>query len=422
MLYVRGTMKYLDCCCPRRIHTSQQERSFPPPPSPPPPSSSSSLGPLSLSPRSSATHSPSVTIEDSLQAQAEEHCTVKHTMEEPPTEEEDISTTAIADDPFRPMLRRGRKYSADALRNGAVRMKSTRQPPISSRDIYWVEKSNSKEMQENNRQKRVTFTPAIPPPSWSRFPSHSRAERSCSSAGKEDHVYARDFAFEPRVGDPSGVGGGDKEEEGEQGRWKKYRRHTFEKSMVRKLHRYHRTSLRPTRSGFRSSISVGGVLEYPELAILPSLEAVPLASRAVSPQLGLFGDDGENPESHPGIINNSSSLSNPPDAGLGPDRATIDGARNWSRIYEGCLLPRPTTSDEMPTKDFTSAAFLRPDHASRHSRQLSENRRLSARSSTEMRSSTVDFQKSLEEYEMRARERALQAASDASLRRVKEGG
>ena len=368
----------------------------------------------------------------------------KPAAEQTPTEEEEYTSTTMTtadDENFRPMLRRGKRYSAEALRkNGAVRLKkSAREAPTSARDICWVENNNNierEEMQEsNNQKKRIIYTPVIPLPSWSRFPSHSRAERSCSSAGKADHVYARDFAFEVRVGDLSG-NGGDKTEEGEgkQGSWgRRYRRHTFEKSMARKLHRYHSTSLRPTRSGFRSSISVGGVLEYPELAILPFLEAIPLVSRTdVSPPQLMPVDDEDNSGSNNFGINNSRrSLINSPrevGAGLGSDRAAVDGdsARAWSQIYEGCLLPRPLTSDEtsLPKDSANANAFLRPEDGSRHSRQssrqLSEHGHLSPRSSTEMRSSTVDFQRSLAEYEIRARERALQAASDASLRRTGE--
>lgn len=418
-------MKFLDCWCsrarPRHPPSQQNQPSSPGRPSP--------------SPSPSPTHNlhNAVIIEP---GQAEDLATEKPATEEPVTEEpvteeppteEDISTVT-ADGPFRPILRRGIRYSAEALRrNGAVRVKSVREPPTSARDIYWIENSSGQEeMQENEnkQQKRISYTPAIPPASWSRFPSHTRAERSCSSAGKEDAVYVRDFAFEVRVGNLSG---GDKAEEEGQGSGRKYRRHTFEKSMARKLHRYHSASLRPTRSGFRSSVSIGGVLEYPELAILPSLEAIPLVSRAdVFPRLVLVvddDDDDDNPASkNLGTKNSSNCLTN------NSRDAADGGARAWSQIYEGCLLPRPTTSDEMSIKGSTNNAFLRPEDGSRHSRQssqqssrqLSEHRRLSPRCSTEMRSSTVDFQKSLEEYEVRARERALQAASDASLRRPKE--
>lgn len=444
LFYLFDEMKFLDYCCSRpRSHHRPPSRHDQP----------SSLG----RPSPSLTNEPVIIITDPFQTEAL-HAEKPAMAEAPAEEEEDISTVVItADDHFRPMLRRGRPYSAEAFRkNGAVRMKSGREPPTSARDICWIENNNEKEEINENQDKqqtRITYTPAIPPPSWSRFPSHSRAERSCSSAGIEDQVYARDFAFEARLGSLSG---GDKAEEGGQGSTRRYRRHTFEKSMARKLHRYHSARLRPTRSGFRSSISMGGVLEYPELAILPSLEAIPLVSRAdVSPQLVvIYDDDDENPTSkNVGILNNhgSSLGNNPRDAGtdVGPDsdRAAVDGgARAWSQIYEGCLLPRPTTSDETTTvKDGAKNAFLRPEDGSRHSRQsshqsshqssrqmsrqssrqssrqLSEHRRCSPRSSTEMRSSTVNFQKSLEEYEIRAKERALQAASDASLRRPKEG-
>lgn len=286
----------------------------------------------------------------------------------------------IANSP-RPILRRGAKYSAEALKNGVVRMKSERHL-TSSRDICW--------MSEGIEQKR---TSKIPPPSWSRFPSHTRAERSCSSAGEKDNVYPRDFAMEIQVRDPG---------DGKEQDWMtRYRRHTFERSMIHKLRRHHRVYHGPMERGVRSSISFGGELEYPELAILPTLEAIPLASRAASPY------PVEPPEY-------SSVFGGAREAGT--DRAA-DGARLWSQMYEGCLPPRQLgTTDETSTRDNTSG-FLRPEDASRHSRQSSE-RRLSPRSSTEIRQSTLDFQKCLEEYEMRAKERALQFAN-GSLGRPK---
>lgn len=283
----------------------------------------------------------------------------------------------------RPGLRRGTRYSAEALRNGVVRMKSERHL-TSSRDIEW--------MNEGIQRKR---TATIPPPSWSRFPSHTRAERSGSSAGKEDNVHPRDFALEVQMRDPSGSGGGREED------WKtRYRRHTFERSMIHKLRKHQRVyHWSVNRGGVRSSISEGGELEYPELAILPTLEAIPLASRAASP----YPVEPSEP---------SSVLGGPQEAGL---YRAVDGARLWSQMYEGCLPPRqPGTTDETSTRDNMSA-FLRPEDASRHSRQSSE-RRISPRSSTEIRHSTLDFQKCLEEYEMRARERALQFANDSSGR------
>lgn len=284
-------------------------------------------------------------------------------------------------------------------------MKSGRQP-TSSRDIYWMEND---EMQENKH----TRASAIPPASWSRFPSHSRAERSISSAGKEDLVYARDFAMEVRVRNLSGGSKEEEEEEQEEQDWgEKYRRHTFEKSMLRKLNEYHGASLRPPGRGFRSSISVGGVLEYPELAILPALEAIPLASRAVSRAASRAVSP------YPIDPESDLAMSGSRSREAGPDRA-VDGARLWSQMYEGCLTHRPSTTEELSIRD-TASGFLRPEDASRHSQQSSEHRRLSPRSSAEMRPSTLDFQKSLEEYEMRARERALQAANGGSLGRPRE--
>lgn len=262
------------------------------------------------------------------------------------------------------VLRRGAKYSAEALRNGVVRMKSERNL-TSSRDISW-----------RNGDIRDTRTRRLPPASWSRFPSHTRAERSLSSAGREDNVYSRDFAKDFQVTDSSDS---KKNEDAKRSR---------SKSLKRSL-KYIRTLDR----GFRSSISVGGVLEYPELEILPSLETIPLVRRTASRD--------------PVMPNSYSILSQPLEPG---QHEAVDGARLWSRTYDDCLH-RPGTADETSTRDNTSG-FLRPEDASRHTRRSSD-RQISPRSSTDMRHSTLDFQKFLEDYEVRAREKALQVADDS---------
>jgi hypothetical protein len=284
-----------------------------------------------------------------------------------PTEDCPVATSP------RPILRRGAKYSTEALRNVVVRMKSERHL-TSSRDINWM----NKEVHAKPRDR-------IPPASWSRFPSHTLAQRSPMSAGTEDNVYPRDFAMTIHMTDVGGSLRNDRET--------RYSSKTLMRSMIYQSRSLESFDYGSPERGVRSSISVGGVLEYPELAILPSLEAIPLAKRTSS----LY------------------TVGHKPDASVGQPRGTVpdDDARLWSRMYDECLH-RPVTMDETSTKDNTSG-FLHPEDASRHSRQAS-SRPLSLGSSAEMRHSTLDFQKSLEEYELRTRDRLLQLG-DGSLRR-----
>jgi hypothetical protein len=230
----------------------------------------------------------------------------------------------------------------------------------SSRDISW-----------RNREIQDTRTRRLPPASWSRFPSHTRAERALSSAGTEDNVHSRDFAKDFQVTDIKGCA-------------TRSRRNTFKKRLIH---------IRTLDRGFRSSISAGGVPEYPELEILPSLETIPLAHRAASRD--------------PAMPHSYSIMGRTLETG---EQEAVDGARLWSRTYEDCLH-RPRMTDVTSTRDNPSD-FLRPEDASRHSRRSSE-RQLSPRSSTDMRHSTLDFQKSLEDYEVRAREKAVQVANDS---------
>lgn len=113
----------------------------------------------------------------------------------------------------------------------------------------------------------------LPPSSWARFPSHDRSERT-TSAGPDDNVDSKDFAI--------------KEIKDGEIEWKmsdrKHHHHHHEKehhhSLPVRLSRQIRASLyklRATKStvmtdaghGNRSSISLGGKLEFPELEMLP---------------------------------------------------------------------------------------------------------------------------------------------------------
>ena len=154
------------------------------------------------------------------------------------------------------------------------------------------------------------ISPARPTSPWCRFPSHTRAERSTSPASSSDGVYSRDFALEiTRTQDPSHepfrtCPAMDK---------RKSRSLTFKKSMRNTLGKLHRSQaeLRGFDRGHRSSISAGGVLEYPELE-LP--------------------------------------------AGLGEG-----GATGWSKMYEDCVPPRDAIDESSAVDLGLASPKWRPD-------------------------------------------------------------
>ncbi|KAG9200141.1 hypothetical protein G6514_007619 [Epicoccum nigrum] len=126
---------------------------------------------------------------------------------------------------------------------------------------------------------------------WGRYPSHTRDERN-SSASKSDRVDSRDFALEAAIQfasaqdvdedmiDPTErvpsiplmPGEKKKKKKLGSGRMAKSSSMTFSKTFLKnysKLFKSSSAEFRKHGRGHRSSIATGGVLEYPELEILP---------------------------------------------------------------------------------------------------------------------------------------------------------
>ena len=112
---------------------------------------------------------------------------------------------------------------------------------------------------------------------WSRFPSHTRKERS-ESAGASDLVVARDFEpkqsssgratvanLHPLTSPPL------ESPKGHAKAMKKASRRFFRKDWAARIKPF-TTGFRKAESGHRSSIAVSGELEYPELELLPVKE------------------------------------------------------------------------------------------------------------------------------------------------------
>ena len=170
------------------------------------------------------------------------------------------------------------------------------------------------------------------PKSWSQFPSHSRPSRSSTTAGKADSVNARDFAQQTlgsaRTNDPKskGLSLGKK----------KSRSMTFGRSILKswsRLYKSRSSDFRRFERGHRSSISIGGELEYPELEILPptSQQLPSLPERKFS--TFSLGSDG----TPPSITSNDDTVQS-------ADEVTAShNAKIWSKLYEDCIAyPRDT--------------------------------------------------------------------------------
>lgn len=253
---------------------------------------------------------------------------------------------------------------------------------------------------------------------WGRYPSHSRADRTFS-AGHQDKVKTRDFALEAAIkfAMNNNTGNEDVEEEvdptarpvtppllpGQKKRKKKVghtrmaKSHsmTFGKSLLKNYARIFRSqSIEFHRhgQGHRSSIATGGMLEYPELEVIPDVWRRPIIEE--SSRDSNHGD-GEARDAHEeygpgdkkgkGKIKEEDSVatlrplptssrpttSNLLQAGLD---GTKDTARVWSAYYENCLPSFPHTSTELDfsVDDFGALARLSLEsrRASMHSRTM----------------------------------------------------
>lgn len=234
--------------------------------------------------------------------------------------------------------------------------------------------------------------------SWGRFPSHSRASRSATPAGKADSVEARDFVIDSVQVEACG----DRKRRFSLLGRKKSRSMTFGKNIVKSWKRLYTSrsfDMRRFERGFRSSVSVGGDLKRPELEVLAPLSPLPsLNEHRYSAQL--TGSDGAftSIASREGTIYSTN------------DEITGRSAKVWSKLYEDCVsYPRDNEEAsvrDVPLSHLPGLSF--PD--------LSEPRflrKLSSNSGADMRDSTLDFQKSLQAHELKAREEALQAAEQA---------
>ena len=230
-------------------------------------------------------------------------------------------------------------------------------------------------------------SPAKPSPSWGRYPSHSREERSLESAGGSDHVQTHDFAAELGVMKTPHL----------QGTKKKSRSMTFGKRILKpwsRLYKSQSSNLARHYRGYRTSVSLAGELEHPDLEILPPMSPFLRASikqDRISFNLPRYNGD--------------SSFES--DENL--DQFHERSANAWSKLYEDCVqIPQRESTRELSQPDsFPTGPLQHPSVGQSIAESVNEP---CSRSMAEIRASTLDFEKVLRQYEAEALERALQAA------------
>ncbi|KAL9030004.1 MAG: hypothetical protein Q9196_001818 [Gyalolechia fulgens] len=178
--------------------------------------------------------------------------------------------------------------------------------------------------------------------SWTRYPSHTFAERS-EAANAKDNVVTRDFAAGQRPERKPSK--------------KKSRSMTFGRRFLHKVGRLYKTrssDFRRYNAGHRSSISVGGVLDYPELEIpRPSFDPVLLSGsrdsksdRTIDREAALREAMGTPIPSSP-----EHAPAEGPQVELGipiPEMTVVE----WRTRYDDCVVrPRNTSTDEAIAPD-----------------------------------------------------------------------
>ena len=267
-----------------------------------------------------------------------------------------------------------------------------------------VESSSKKPIDEITKNSSSSYSTG----SWARFPSHSRPERSTSPAGESDHVYTRDFAISVPGNDLPPKSGLSSIQKGSgSSKQRKSRSMNFGKEILSSLSRLYKSESQDIRirfaneaRGHRSSISEGGVLEYPELEML-GIVSPPLLSPPQSPALASDMERdplsiGRRRRHQHGDITMSDVL---------PVKDAGQGAGVWSKLYEDCVVI-PKDLDEALISARSKKASINGVEEDEEEGEKKDQHAYGSRSS-ELRASTLDFKKNLEKDESRERVKAL---------------
>ncbi|KZM20061.1 Nicotinamide-nucleotide adenylyltransferase [Ascochyta rabiei] len=320
---------------------------------------------------------------------------------------------------------------------------------------------------------------------WGRYPSHTRDERT-NSASKADRVESRDFALEAAIEfasaqdmddnliDPTErvpsmpLMPGERKRKKKVGssRMAKSNSMTFGKTFLKnysKIFKSSSTEFRKHGRNHRSSIAAGGVLEFPELEILPEVwkqgssldgsgdrghrreESMVRRRASDSNEAGKSQTHDSMATLRPRRNSSAPNLNElASHDGANEDKHAEDNARVWSVYYDDCVrsYPCPSAEIDFGLKDFGRSArnsfdsitpsqypHTMPARLARHSRNASRVSRTSIisrgsarpsfksmgkddefaekRSMASVRRSTMDLISKFKEQEVTERERVL---------------
>jgi len=226
-------------------------------------------------------------------------------------------------------------------------------------------------------------------PSWTCYPSHTRSERSMSPAGDPDQVWARDFANMTPEPSPE-------RQNSEKGKGSL----SLSKNIISSIKKVYRTQsqelqrrLANEARGHRSSVSEGGVVEYPELEMLGT-RSPPMPSPDINAKVEMEE-----------IFRQASQGASATDQGPhAKQNSSEDGAKGWSKLYADCVMQpgESEASSNNGRRDRSASDDIGPSDV-----RMRDVGSRSGSSSNELRASTLDFKKSLEFHEEKARERVL---------------
>ncbi|KAL9605010.1 MAG: hypothetical protein Q9219_000198 [cf. Caloplaca sp. 3 TL-2023] len=252
----------------------------------------------------------------------------------------------ITEDPWSQM--RGQKQEMASVKGSPAQA-----TPGTESSTAWLSRADRL---DNPTSTNKDLNSTKPVGSWARYPSHTFSERT-EAASAEDNVISRDFAIGLKP---------------QQKTSKKSRSMTFGRRFLHKVGRLYKTrssDFRRYNAGHRSSISVGGVLEYPELEIpRPSFEPVLLSGprdveteNTVAREAALreaIKTSIPSPPLHTPTQEPPSKVGSP-----GPELNAVE----WQKIYGGCVVrPRNTSTDEEIAPDdvsYNNASTLKLDEA-----------------------------------------------------------
>ena len=285
----------------------------------------------------------------------------------------------------------GSKSRTKLFVSPSPRSSSTLGSQISYVDMPTV-RNVSKSIMPVTPENRIQPSPPRLTASWSKYPSHTRRERSSTSAGEADQVISHDFAAEHVNDSP-------KSRTSFLSRRKKSRSMTFGKSIFKSWSKLYKSQssndVKYQARGPSVSVVPGSVYEYPELAILSSKPGLHYA-----PYQRAAEDGSSSPEKeHLAPADNSDTY------------VTERSAKAWSKLYEDCVEhPNHTDTEEASVRNVV-ITHLHPALA--ESRTTSHIREPSSNSGADIRESTIDFQRSLRIHEIEAKEKVLRAAEKA---------